>query len=203
VRMLRDVGAHMLLFDFRAMGLSDGRISSIGYEEVNDLVGALDYLGRRSETAEMPIGVFGLSMGGAVALMTAARDERISAVATHGAYATLDHAIRQRSRIMLGPFHQALSHPVKWWSRRWSTVHPSEVSPLKAIRHISPRPVLILHGGRDLIARPRDARMLFDAAREPKRLVIKPRSWHVRIHADEREGYEREVVGFFRGCLGA
>jgi fermentation-respiration switch protein FrsA (DUF1100 family) len=78
-----------------------------------------------------------------------------------------------------------------------------EVSPLDAIRHIAPRPVLILHGGRDLIAHPEDARVLFEAALEPKRLVIERRSWHVRIHPEEREGYEREIVGFFRGCLGA
>ncbi len=201
VRMLKDVDANLLLFDFRAMGLSEGDLCSIGSEEVKDLLGALDYLGSREDSADLPIGVFGLSMGGAVAIMTAAMDNRIDAVATHGAYATLDRAIHQRSRLFLGPLHPALAHPVKWWARRWSAIHPRLVSPLDVVGKIAPRPVLILHGGRDMIARSADARDLYRSASAPRRLAIFPRSWHVKIDASERADYERTLVQFFRSWL--
>src|SRR5690348_8865946 len=39
-RLLHAVGFHTLLFDFRAMGQSEGDLCSIGYLEVNDLLGA-------------------------------------------------------------------------------------------------------------------------------------------------------------------
>jgi alpha-beta hydrolase superfamily lysophospholipase len=201
VRMLRETDAHLLLFDFRAMGLSDGATCSIGYEEVNDLLGAVDYLGSRADVEGLPIGVFGLSMGGAVAIMSAARDDRIAAVASHGAYATLDRAIKQRSRLFLGPFHGALHGPVKWWGRRWSTIDPALVSPLDVIGSISPRPVLLMHGGRDRITNPADSRDLYEAAGEPKAFHRMRRSWHVRIHRSEQVRYERELVRFFRARL--
>lgn len=201
VRMLKEADANLLLFDFRAMGLSEGDLCSIGSEEVKDLQGALDYLSTREEAADLPIGAFGLSMGGAVAIMTAAQDQRIRAVATHGAYATLDRAIDQRSRLFLGPLHPALAHPIKWWARRWSPVHPRLVSPLDTIGEIAPRPVLVLHGGRDMIARSQDARDLYQCAGPPRQLAIFPRSWHVKIDAGEQSKYERTVIDFFRSSL--
>ncbi len=201
VEMLRHQGFNLLLFDFRAMGQSDGRQSTIGYEEVNDLTGALDYLGGREETRDLPIGVFGLSMGGAVALMTAADDDRIVAAAAHASYATLETAIDRRFRLFLGPLAVAVARLAVGFGRGWLKAHPRDVSPLRAIGKISPRPVLLFHGGRDILTRPSDSGRLFEAAGEPKTLHLLPRSWHRSINPSEREEYGRVLVEFFRSSL--
>jgi uncharacterized protein len=196
-RLLWAEGFHTLLFDFRAAGRSDGKLSTIGHLEVNDLLGALDYLDSRPETEGLPLGVYGLSMGGAVAIMTAAQDSRIAAVATHGAYADLERAIHQRSRLYFGPLGPVVSKQAIWWGQRWFPAHPRTVSPLDAVAQIAPRPLFLSHGERDVIVHPRDAHALHAAAQAPKVLHILPRSWHVRIDPAVYSDYKNNLVSFF------
>lgn len=200
-RIFHQRGYHVLLFDFRAHGRSEGRLCSIGYYEMQDLEGAVDYLLTRPEMVGLAVGVMGLSMGGAVALMTAAKDRRIAAVATHGAYARLDRAIAQHGRFFLGPLGPLLVIPANWWGMRWLPVAPERVSPLEAIAHIAPRPVLIMHGAKDRIIRREDAELLYQAAKAPKEKLILPRSWHFRIHPSEQPGYAAILGAFFEKHL--
>jgi cephalosporin-C deacetylase-like acetyl esterase len=196
-RMLQSAGFHVLLFDFRALGQSEGDLCTIGYHEVRDLLGAADYLTERPEMAGLPLGVYGISMGGATALMAAAQDERFVAVAAHAAYATLERAIHQRGRMMLGPAGTLFSRPALYWSRRWLDIDPCNISPRDVVAAIAPRPLFLSHGLRDFTINPDDARAIYAAAAEPKTLRLLPRSWHIAIHASEREGYEGALRAFF------
>jgi dipeptidyl aminopeptidase/acylaminoacyl peptidase len=200
-RILHAAGFAVLMFDFRALGESEGKLCTIGAHEVLDLQGALDFLGAESKTREKKIGVFGLSMGGAVALMTAAQDDRIEAVAAHGAYATLDSAIAQRCRMVLGPLGKPIERMTKWWARKWVPTDPMEISPESVVAAIAPRPVLLFHGLRDRIIHPDDATRIHTQARDPKRLIALPRSYHVRVHPLEKPGYDDELLTFFRTHL--
>ncbi len=200
-RLFYPAGYHLLLFDFRALGCSEGDLCSIGYHEVDDLLGAVDYCLARPEMQGLNLGVFGLSMGGAVTLMAAARDDRIAAVATHGAYASLEQAIAQRCRLYLGPLGVAMQAPTIWWGQRWIPAHPRCVAPLDVVHRIAPRPLLLCHGGRDIIVRPRDAAALYAAAGEPKQFHRLPRSWHVWIHPDEQAAYRERLLDFFARYL--
>ena len=68
----------VLLVDFRSFGKSEGRATTLGFRERSDLRSAVDALAQRGHAR---IGVFGYSLGGAVALLGAAEDPRIRAVA--------------------------------------------------------------------------------------------------------------------------
>ena len=76
----------VLLVDFRSFGDSEGRVTTLGFRERADLRAAVDLLAARGHTR---IGVFGYSLGGAVALMGAAEDPRIRAVAAWAPFADL------------------------------------------------------------------------------------------------------------------
>lgn len=78
--------ATVLLVDFRSFGGSEGRATTLGHRERADLGAAVDLLARRGHTR---IGVFGYSLGGAVALLGAAEDPRIRAVAAWAPFADL------------------------------------------------------------------------------------------------------------------
>ena len=84
-------GANVLLFDNRARGESEGEMTSLGYFERLDAEAAVEYALSRSA---VPLGLFGFSMGGAVALMTAARDERAGAVVADSAFASQRDTLR-------------------------------------------------------------------------------------------------------------
>ena len=200
-RTLHPAGFNILLFDFRSLGESEGELCSIGLHETQDLQGAADYLLARPEMDGLGLGVYGISMGGAVSILTAAKDERFAAVATHGAFADLTTAIRQRGRMIFGPLGPLFSAPTAFFGRRWLPCEPHEISPVAGIAQIAPRPVLILHGGRDISVNPADGKALYAAARDPKALRILPRSWHITVHPAERAAYDREIIAFFEENL--
>jgi fermentation-respiration switch protein FrsA (DUF1100 family) len=196
-------GFSLLLFDFRAGGESEGDRCSAGYYEAKDLQGAVDYLASHPAAAGLPVGVFGFSMGGAAAILGAAEEARIQAVATHGAYATLDRAIVQRCRRHFGPLA-----PIAVWGTRvlgtglhWFPIATSHVSPINAVSRLTPRPLLLLHGARDRTINPSDARDLLAAAGHPKALHVLPRSGHRRIHRTQKEEARQKVAQFFTDNL--
>ena len=76
----------VLLLDQRYFGQSEGRATTIGFRERGDLRRAIDFLAARGFG---PVGVFGLSLGGAVALLAAAEEPRIRAVAAYAPFADL------------------------------------------------------------------------------------------------------------------
>jgi pimeloyl-ACP methyl ester carboxylesterase len=76
----------VLLYDQRYFGSSGGPATTLGFRERGDLRRAIDFLAARGHHQ---VGVFGLSLGGAVALLAAADDSRIRAVAAYAPFADL------------------------------------------------------------------------------------------------------------------
>ena len=68
-------GYNILLYDARGHGRSGGDYTTFGYHEWEDVVTAVGHL--RHLGGELPTGVFGHSMGGAVALQALAREPGI------------------------------------------------------------------------------------------------------------------------------
>jgi len=87
----------VLLMDLRYFGESGGRATTLGFRERRDLQRAVAWLHARGHTR---VGVFGFSLGGAVALLAAADDPRIHAVAAYAPFADL----RLLGRETYGPF---------------------------------------------------------------------------------------------------
>lgn len=130
---------NLLLFDFRALGRSEGRHSTLGAREVKDLKAALDWLQQRGVEQ---IGVWGFSMGGAVALMSAAQDPRIRAVVADTSFARLDIMARDVFRIPLVSHGLALG--MRAWSGLFLGIDLRRVAPVEAAAQLQ-SPALIIH----------------------------------------------------------
>ena len=86
-------GLTTLRFDFAGRGESDGDVFDLTYtHEIEDLRAALAFLAGRGIER---FAIFGSSMGGSVALLTAAEDERVEAVATVAAVAYPDRLVER------------------------------------------------------------------------------------------------------------
>jgi pimeloyl-ACP methyl ester carboxylesterase len=111
-------GYNVLCFDFRAHGLSDGRFTSVGHHETNDVLGAVEYLKTRPEVDQVRIGVIGFSMGAAASIQAAARTRDIAALVADSAYATfLDaakYSFRSVTRVPRFPIAPIAMHWAKW-----------------------------------------------------------------------------------------
>ena len=138
------------LFDFRGHGGSDGRTTSFGWQEQRDLEGALAFLGQQPDVPARPCGVYGISMGGSVALMVAARDERLGAVVVDSVYTNLEESIERHLRLMY-PFMPRV--PFLWFVlstyRFRFGVWPRRISPLESASRLGSRPFLAIQGAAD------------------------------------------------------
>ena len=86
---------NVFLFDFRSFGKSEGKYTTVGLLEKNDLIGAIEYLEKEKNINK--IGLYGFSLGGAVALM--ASHKNVKAIVTDSAYAKLSHMVEYMYRI--------------------------------------------------------------------------------------------------------
>ena len=90
LKLARDLVAHdyaVLAVDLRNYGESDASPEGVtfGDAESNDVIGAMNYLARRSP--DLRYGAVGFSMGGETVLYAAARDRRLEAVVTTDTFA--------------------------------------------------------------------------------------------------------------------
>jgi len=198
---LHAAGYNVLCFDFRAHGLSDGRFTSVGHHETNDVIGAVHYLKQRPEVDPKRIGVVGFSMGAAAAIQAAARCDDIQAVVADSAYASFLDAVRYSFHIVGRLPHYPFAPLAMHWGKLFVNVDASQMRPVDVIGRISPRPVLIMHGTLDEIVPVRHAHMLFAAADEPKELWIAPGAHHVEARDMLPDEHFVKIEEFFQAGL--
>lgn len=134
---------NLFLFDFRYFGNSGGHYSTIGKTEVLDLLAAIQFLHSKGINE---VGLWGFSMGGAVAIMTAPQAPEIKAIVAESSYADLNSMLYNYYRIPL------LHYPLGWMTHLWARVFLGydigTISPTTAAKslHI---PILIIHSKQD------------------------------------------------------
>ena len=172
----------VLLLDQRYFGQSGGRATTLGLRERRDLSRAIDFLAARGFDH---VGVFGLSLGGAVALLAAADDARIRAVAAYAPFADLKTLAYE-----LYGWLWYLKYPFVALLRGWSLVFfghdVSAVSPERAAAAITV-PVL-------LVASREDEQIPFAHAERLRReLVVMDRGRHGELP----RGFDASLARFF------
>ena len=204
--MFLDAGFDVLQFDWRAHGASEGERGSLGVAEINDALGAADFLYQRGTRQ---IGLMGFSFGGAVALRAAARDDRIKAVVCDGGFVDVRHAFEGfASEKLAGVGARTISpllRPLMALTFRLVEARLgaslTEAEPSAAVGMISPRPVFLIHGADDPLVPRADQDAVFAACGEPKSLWRVEGAGHREAHQVAAEEYRRRVVAFFREAL--
>ena len=197
----RAAGYNVLTFDFRAHGLSDGKFTSVGHHETNDVLGAVHYVKDRPEVDPRRIGVIGFSMGAAASIQAAARCEDIAALVADSSYATFLDAARYSFKLVTRVPHFPLAPLAMQWGKWLVNVDAAQLRPIDVIGQIAPRPVMIAHGALDEIVPVRHAHTLFKAAGEPKELWIEPAAHHVGARDTDTDGYFARVERFLTEAL--
>lgn len=148
---LNEAGYSVFVQDMRAHGRSGGDRIGLAFEEPRDIIPVLDWVSTQPELNDTPVVLLGLSMGGAVAIRTAAIRPDVDAVISVSAYASIDKMIGQGMRLM--DFPEALIQFFVPFSKLGMlTVYgewPAHASPLRDISKIEERPVFLMHGSMD------------------------------------------------------
>lgn len=201
VPWLRENGYSVLLFDFRNHGDSGGSATSMCYLERQDLLAALDYLRGRGITQ---VGVMGFSMGAAVAISTAPHSSIVRAVIADSGFAELHYTIAgslRRHYSIPRPLAQPLARLIVLVAGKRLGLDLSEADPIRWVGRISPRPLFIIHGGRDPYIDVSEAQRLYAAAGEPKTFWLVPEAGHREADVFCPQEYKERVLTFFEQWL--
>jgi uncharacterized protein len=192
-------GHNILIFEYYGHGREGGAPVTLGYREMEDFMGAVEYA--KSRAPETCLGVMAYSMGAAIAVMCSARNRDVKAIVADSAFAThtsvVDYNVRRALHMPSLPFAWLADYLLGWRAG----YHFRQVEPLRDIANIAPRPILLIHGGKDTIVNPHDASLLYAAAQEPKELWIVPSADHCGAYFVDRPLYVKKVTAFFEKYL--
>jgi alpha-beta hydrolase superfamily lysophospholipase len=180
-------GFDAVFYDSRGHGVSGGRYCTYGVQESLDLIkvlAAVETLG----VDVSRVAIVGHSMGGATAVYTATKDDRIKALVLEACYRDLPTAIRDYSRLIIPFLPEFIIRRAQERAGRIGGFDPGRLSPLNSMPHLK-IPVLIVQGTMDRRIKPQYAREHFDAKPEPKDLHYIEGARHGRLWHEGGEPY--------------
>ncbi len=167
-------GFRCICIDLPGHGANPTACANFGHTEVALLLNFWSEFIRRHPEADGPLGLFGVSQGGAIALQMAAHDEcQATAVASVCSFASLDQPIAASADHL--PF---ILRDIKPLTTRAcalgiycrSGFFPTQISPVDAATRIS-CPVFLAHGKNDTFVPSASAERLFHAVPHPEKTL--------------------------------
>lgn len=192
-------GYSVLMMDGRAHGASEGSMATYGWKERQDTHSIVEAL----FASETPHGLFALgeSMGGAIALQSAAVEPRIQGVVAESSFSDLREASYDYAGLHLSSWlgrtlFRPVASAVVRAGEKEGDFKAEEVSPEKAV---SARafPILLICGTRDHTLPCRHSKRIYAAAKGPKQLWIVPGAPHAASLGTAPAEFERRVVAFY------
>lgn len=183
-------GFNVFLFDYGGFGSSGGKV---GVESaVRDADAALAYLRQRPDVDRTRLVLYGQSIGGALALYTAAQHPGVfRAVISESAFSSYPDILREK-----------LSDLWFTWPFQWMACAMTDrYDPVAAVRQLDRAPLLIVHGDRDRIIPVAHALRLYAAAAGDKTLWVIPGGDHIDAFVPPRPENRRRLVEFIRRAV--
>jgi pimeloyl-ACP methyl ester carboxylesterase len=191
-RFLSQAGYAVLLFDFQAHGESSGQIITFGHLESRDSQAAVEYVKKRFPGK--PIGVIGISMGAAAAVL-AEPPLDIQALVLESMYPTIVEATKDRIEIRLGPLARGLSPLLTCQIKLRAGCNIDDLRPIVHVAEIT-TPKLFLAGTIDRETKFSEAQQIFTAAANPKAFVPFDGARHQDLCHFAPEQYHKLILDF-------
>lgn len=179
IRSLRQLGFSVLAIDYRGFGGSDGDFpsESLIYE---DSQAAWNYLIQTKRIPPKQIVIYGVSMGGAIALDLAVKHPEAGGVIVQSSFTSMAAAVKQASWFWVFPIDLLLN-------QKFDSL--SKVRSLKI-------PVLFIHGTADTAVPFGMSQQLYNTAPEPKQLLLVPDGGHFVLYQPGKNSYLQAIQRF-------
>jgi pimeloyl-ACP methyl ester carboxylesterase len=195
---LAQAGFRCAVLDLRGHGQSTGRHISFGAFEAPDVSAVIDDLGRRGWDVSR-VGLFGVSYGASVALLTAGRDARVSSVVAFEPFASAERAVPELMRAVFTREAAGIT------DRQFAAAHAKQAkiagfawadADIPAALQRTRAPVLFVHGEADVWVSPDHSRTLFKSAPPGSKLEIVPKENHISLPL-QIAPFEQAVIRWF------
>jgi fermentation-respiration switch protein FrsA (DUF1100 family) len=197
---LHEAGYNVLLFNWRAHDQSEGEVVTLGFNERYDLIAAVRFA--KSKDAER-VGVLGFSMGGTVAIATAAVYEDIDAIVADSPFVYVLSAVAGGliERGMPEGLSYLLARVFVITACLRTRLNLFDIDLVRWIHRVAPRPLLLIFGEQDIIVSKSEIELIFARAGDPKEVWRVPEAAHRNIHTLQPEEYRRRILEFLEKNL--
>lgn len=199
-------GYGAILFTFRNHGESEGDVTTLGLQEVEDVRAALNHLLAQPEVDNERIAIVGDSLGGSTALMAAAQLPEIQGVVAISPYSSLLGVIGDRAGTDFRLPARPTADLVLWFANRMSGEDLYNVDPLEAAQQVAPRPMWLIHGGDDrttpAVNTERIAAALEAMDAPNVEVWIEPGIGHGAVRMTHRDEFQAGLLDFLNETIG-
>jgi dipeptidyl aminopeptidase/acylaminoacyl peptidase len=158
IKGLVSKGYNVLAFDLRNSGKSEGKLSTMGLYEKNDLLGAINYA---KSQGSKHIVLMGFSTGASASILAAAESRDVDAVIADSPYSELGSYLENNMPVWTKlpdiPFTKTITYSLKLLGG----IDIDKAIPRRAIINISPGSIMLIHGSDDKIIPPEHSRILY------------------------------------------
>jgi fermentation-respiration switch protein FrsA (DUF1100 family) len=177
-------GFNVLIFDYRGYGASDG-IAAKESELYADGDAAADFVMHKKRVRSEQIVLYGHSLGTAIAADVASR-RAFGAVVLESGFSSAS---------------SVATRALPWLPRFLHFLGKNRFESARKLNNVK-CPILIAHGDPDLTIPTSEAQLLYEAANEPRKLLIIPGAGHV-VFGSAGEQYLDQVEQFMRESIKA
>ena len=191
----RQEGCNVLVIDNRSHGLSEGKVSCLGFREYRDLQAWSRMLSERFGTTQVVL--HGICIGASASLF-ALTDRNcpdcLCGMVADGMYTTFCESFKNHMLEDKHPLFPFVAE-VMLYIRLISHANVVTDGPVKRIRQLQ-KPILFIHSRADSFSLPEKAQQLFDACPAEKRLEWFEVGAHSRVRVNNPERYDRVIREF-------
>ncbi|MFS1513359.1 alpha/beta hydrolase [Chengkuizengella sp. SCS-71B] len=187
-------GYNVLLFDLRNSGESSGDVTTLGQLEKYDVLGAIDWI---QQNKKGKVGLLGVSMGAATAIQAAAEEPSVAGLIADSPYHDLKTYLKTNlatwsnlPNFIFTPLIMNLLGPIVG-------IKPEEVSPIKSVDAVYPRPILFIHSVGDQSISYTDSEKMFNKHPDHFNFWKTKCEVHVRSFQQFPVEYTNKVITFF------
>lgn len=197
-RFLHENGCNLLFIDQRCCGRSEGKYITFGAREHLDILDWTDMLAKNN-TANLPVYLYGESMGAASVLMTAGHKlpDCVRGIISDCGFSSMRQQLRD---IADGWFHirwiDLLLLRVDLFCRLFAGFKMADADTADALSKCTV-PVLFFHGSNDTYVKAHNSVINFELCRSKKELVIIPGARHLCCPYADEKLYRDKLTEFF------
>ena len=188
-----EMGINVLCIDTRSHGKSDGKFSTIGKMEGEDVRSWVSFLER--EMGVSKVWLHAICLGGAAAFYSAVGKDApaaIKGIVAEGPYVTFRETYKQHLIQMKKP-HIVLVDLIMARIKKETGVDYKTVAPIKLCREYGGH-ILYIFGERDQFSLPPMSEKLFsETLSKTKRIVWLPRGGHSHLRVNNTEEYDKAI----------
>ena len=196
-KSLIEKGIESILIDSRAHGKSGGQFCTYGYKEKNDISSVIDFVKNKNDSIR--IGIWGNSMGGAIAIQALENDNRIEFGIIESTFTNLESIVYDYQKsytygLGLKPFCKiALNEAGKL-----AGFNPDLVSPINSVKQIE-QPILIAHGKKDENIKFEYGKLLYENLKSKnKKFLPVENGGHFDLSKKGGEEYKNAISNFLK-----